>query len=116
MMKYSTKLSDAMHILTLIALNPYDKLSSDSIAESLHTNAGFVRQIMSILRNGGIITTIAGHPKPHLTRSPKEITLFDVYKLIEKDKPLPHLNANTNPECGVDINIQYALQEYYDDV
>ena len=39
-MKYSTKVSDAVHILAFIVLNPKGSLSSDSIAESLHTNPG----------------------------------------------------------------------------
>ena len=46
-MKYSTKVSDAVHILAFIVLNPRGSLSSDSIAESLHTNPGCVRQLMS---------------------------------------------------------------------
>ena len=41
-MKYSTRLSDAVHILAFIALNPNGSLSSSSIAESIHTNPGCV--------------------------------------------------------------------------
>ena len=35
---------------------------------------------------------------------------------IEGNKPLLHLDTHTNPECGIGINIQYSLQEYYDAV
>ena len=38
LMKYSTKLSDAVHILAFIVLNPNGSLTSDSIAKSVHTN------------------------------------------------------------------------------
>ena len=37
-MKYSTKLSDAVHVMVLIAINQEKSLSSASIAESVHTN------------------------------------------------------------------------------
>ena len=37
-MKYSTKVSDAVHILAFIQLNPTGSLSSSSIAESIRTN------------------------------------------------------------------------------
>ena len=37
LMKYSTKLSDAVHILAFIVLNPNGSLTSDSIAKSVHT-------------------------------------------------------------------------------
>ena len=48
-MKYSNKLSDAVHVLVLIELNPLDSLSSNAMAVSIHTNAGFIRQLMGAL-------------------------------------------------------------------
>ena len=50
-MKYSTKLSDAVHVMVLIAINQEKSLSSASIAESVHTNPGFVRQLMLKLKD-----------------------------------------------------------------
>lgn len=32
---------------------------------------------------------------------------------MEKEKPLLHLDTHTNPECGVSINIQLALADFY---
>ena len=32
------------------------------------------------------------------------------------DKPLLHLDTHTNPECGVGINIQLALQDFYREI
>lgn len=115
-MKYSTRLSDAVHILSWIELNPIDNLSSQSIATSLYTNPSFVRQIMKQLKDASLIISVSGHAKPRLAKHPSEITLLDVYKAVEKDKPLLHLNTHTNPECGVGIHIQLALQEYYDEI
>ena len=46
----------------------------------------------------------------------EEITLLDIYKAVEGNKPLLHLDTHTNPECGVGINIQLALQEYYNEI
>ena len=115
-MKYSTKLSDSVHTLVLIALNPLDDLSSNAIANSIHTNPGYIRQIMSLLRKSGLIISTTGHAKPTLAKEPRHITLFDIYLAIEGNKPLLHLDTYTNPECGIGINIQYSLQEYYDAV
>lgn len=115
-MKYSTRLSDAVHVLALIALNPLGSLSSAAIAESVSTNPGFVRQLMMALRKAGLIASTTGHAKPTLTRVPSEITLLDIYRAVEGEKPLLHLDTHTNPECGVGMNIQHALREYYDEV
>ena len=113
-MKYSTKLSDAVHIMAFIALNPTGSLSSDKIAESVKTNPGCVRQLMSALRRYGLIVSVKGHPRPALARDPDEINLLDIYKAVEGEKPLLHLDTHINPECGVGVNIQLALQDYYE--
>lgn len=115
-MKYSTRLSDAVHILAFIALNPNGSLSSSSIAESIHTNPGCVRQLMSDLRRAGLISSVKGHPRPALTRIPALITLLDVYRAVEGEKPLLHLDTHTNPECGVGIYIQLSLQDFFDQI
>lgn len=115
-MKYSSKLSDAVHILVLIALNPLESLSSSAMAVSIHTNAGFIRQLMGAMKKSGLIASVHGHAKPTLTREPSEISLLDVYRAVEGEKPLLHLDTHTNPECGVGMNIQYSLQDYYDEV
>ncbi|MDO4649656.1 MAG: Rrf2 family transcriptional regulator [Eubacteriales bacterium] len=115
-MRYSTKLSDAAHILVLIALNPYDELTSQQIARSIATNPGFVRQIMSMLRKSGLIVSITGHAKPALSRPASEISLLDIYRAVEGDKPLLHLDIDTNPDCGVGIGIQSALKDYYAEI
>ena len=111
-MKYSTRLSDAVHILAFIALNPNGSLSSSSIAESIHTNPGCVRQLMSALRRAGLISSVKGHPRPALTRIPALITLLDVYRAVEGEKPLLHLDTHTNPECGAGIYIQLSLRDF----
>lgn len=36
--------------------------------------------------------------------------------MITGRRPLLHLDTHTNPECGVGMNIQLALKDYYDDV
>lgn len=42
--------------------------------------------------------------------------MLDVYHAVEGDKPLLHLDIHTNPACGVGVNIQYAIGDYYEDV
>ena len=59
-MKYSTKLSDTVHVMVLIAINQEKSLSSASIAESVHTNPGFVRQLMIKLKKAGLVETKEG--------------------------------------------------------
>ena len=115
-MKYPTKLSDAVHVLTFLALHPGAALTSKRIAESVKTNPAYIRQMMSALRKGGLLTSVKGHPCPALTRGPDNISLLDVYRAIEGDKPILHQDTHTNPDCGVGVNIQLALRDYYDEI
>ena len=89
-MKYSTRLSDAVHILAFIALYPNCDLTSNKLAESIQTNPAYVRQLMSALRKGGLLVSVKGHPRPALAREPEKITLLDAYRAVEGNKPLLH--------------------------
>lgn len=115
-MKYSTRLSDAVHLLLFIHLNPGADLSSAAIAASIHTNPACVRQMMSRLREAGLLCSTQGRARPSLARDIGEITLLDVYRAVEGRKPLLHLDTHTNPECGLGLCIQGALQTYFDRV
>ena len=112
-MKYPTRLSDAVHILAFIALHPDCGLTSDKLAESIQTNPAYVRQLMSALRKGGLLISVKGHPRPSLAREPEQITLLDAYQAVEGDKPLLHQDIHTNPACGVGVNIQLVLRDFY---
>lgn len=116
-MKYSHRLSDAVHILTYIgAANIVeDDLSSRAIAGSINSNPSLVRRLMSSLKNAGLITSEPGRAAVALTRSTKEITLLDVYKAID-ETDLFHVDEETNQKCPIGANIQSALHKAYDEV
>lgn len=115
-MKYSTRLSDAVHLLLFVQLNPGQSLSSEAIAKSICTNPSYVRQMMAKLKAAGLLHSNRGQAKPSLSREAGQITLLDVYRAVEGEKPLLHLDTHTNPNCGVGVHIQYALQTYFDRV
>ena len=115
-MKYSTKLSDTLHILVFLSLVTDQRLTSARIAESVKTNPAYIRQLMSALKAAGIISNTQGQANASLLRSPDEITMLDVYHAVEGNKPLLHLDVDTNPKCGVGINIQLAIADFYRDV
>ena len=68
-MAYSTKLSDALHVLVFIETEREGNLSSDAIAHSLKCNPASVRQLMGRLRRAGIISCVTGLAWPGLTRA-----------------------------------------------
>lgn len=113
-MRYSTQLSDAIHILAYIAVfSPSDDVSSEILAASIETNPTNVRKIMGKLRDHGLIHTISGRPKPTLSRPVNEITLYDVFISVQGDTRLIEVDSHTNPRCIIGANIQQALDKEY---
>lgn len=115
-MKYSTKLSDALHILAFLSLGADQPVSSTRIAESVKTNPAYIRQLMAALKNAGLISNTRGQANAALTRAPEAITILEVYRAVEGEKPLLHWDVDTNPACGVGIYIQHSIADCYQEI
>ncbi|QNQ82212.1 Rrf2 family transcriptional regulator [Lactobacillus sp. PV037] len=115
-MKYSYKLSDAIHLLSYLEIYKDGDLSSKAIARSIESNPTLVRQLMSDLRNAGIIATQKGKAGAKLLKSPKDINIYDIYCAINMDHNLLHVDPKTNPACVVGSNIQDTLNESYQEI
>ena len=100
-MKYSTKLSDTIHLLIFLYLGEGQKMTSAKIAGSVKTNPAYIRQLMAVLKNASLISNTQGQANACLTKPADEITMLDIYRAVEGEKPLLHLDIDTNPECGV---------------
>ncbi|AKP67866.1 Rrf2 family transcriptional regulator [Companilactobacillus ginsenosidimutans] len=113
-MKYSHKLSDAVHILSYIDIfSNGEDLSSKAIAGSLESNPSLVRRLMSALSKAGLLDTQSGTVAPKLARPASEISLLDIYKAIDDDHNLLHIDEKTNIDCPVGRNIQDTLDSAY---
>ncbi|WP_048000771.1 Rrf2 family transcriptional regulator [Lactiplantibacillus herbarum] len=115
-MKYSHKLSDAMHILAYVDIYHAGDLSSAAIAGSIESNPSLIRRLMSRLTQAGLLTTQPGKVAPKLARAATEITLLDVYQALDEETTLLHVDEKTNPKCIVGGNIQDTLNVAYQTV
>ena len=115
-MKYSRKLSDTIHTLAFICLGEKAHLTSAKIAESVKTNPAYIRQLMSSLKNAGLISNTQGQANASLTKPAEQITMLEIYRAVEGEKPLLHLDIDTNPECGVGIYVQLAIGDFYKEI
>lgn len=116
MMKYSHRLSDAVHILAFILIYQGGDLSSNAIASSIEANPSMVRRLMARLSKSGLLISRPGLVAPKLGRPAEEITLLDIYRSIEDNQILLHVDQKTNPLCIVGGNIQATLNGVYDEV
>lgn len=115
-MKYSHKLSDAVHILAYLDIYQGNDLSSRAIAASIESNPSVVRSLASDLRKAGLIDSRQGVAGAELAKKPAEISLYDVFMAIDADHNLLHIDPKTNPQCVVGGNIQAVLTKSYQQV
>lgn len=115
-MKYSHKLSDAIHILAYVEICQDDDLSSQAIAGSIESNPSLVRRLMSLLAKSGLLMTKQGTIAPKLAKPANEITILDVFQALDTQQRLLHVDEKTNPQCIIGGNIQSTLNEAYEKV
>lgn len=115
-MKFSHKLSDALHLLSYIVICHDGDLSSRRIASSIRTNPSTVRSLMTDLRKAGLLKTQQGSAEPELAKDPKDISMYDVFRAVDMEHNLLHVDKDTEPRCIVGGNIQDILADAYAEV
>lgn len=95
--KLSVKVDYACRVLAQLARHYGDERLAhiEELAKIEAVPANYLVQILSELRNGGLITSRRGKQGGYiLARAPDKITLFDIVKLIEGD----HLELGGNAD------------------
>lgn len=112
-MQISTKFTIAIHILAAVEyFGKTQKVTSDLLAASIGSNPVIIRNIMSDLKTAGLIETKRGPGGITITKPLGQITFYDVYEAVEKNKEeLFHFHDNPNPNCPVGRNIHTALDD-----
>lgn len=115
-MKYSHKLSDAVHILAYVDIYADGDLSSRAIAASIEANQSMVRAMISKLSKAGLLNSRPGKAGLTLAKETANISLLDIYRAIEDHQNFLHVDEKTNPACIVGGNIQEVLNETYQQI
>ena len=103
-MKRNSRLSLALHALGHMAADPDYPRTSVEIAEHNATHPAFVRRVLGLLKEGGLLRSEKGHSGGwFLSRSPDEITLADVYLALGERFMRPEPTGDENPiTCAIE--------------
>lgn len=112
-----TKFSVALHILTMISESK-EILSSQALATSVGTNASYIRKVIVLLKNSGLIISHQGKSGYQLAKKSKEMTLLEIYYATQEvDKiNLFEIHRNANSECPVGKHIKGAMSPIFSSV
>ena len=111
MASVNTQFSIAVHVLAAIA--HYERaFTSEILAGSVNANPVFVKRILVKLSKAELVTSTVGKSGGYaLARSPKSISLFDIYSAVNP----PHAFAiHAYPEskgCVVSCNIKEVMSD-----
>jgi Rrf2 family protein len=109
----NTRYATALHILTLLSMQPGELLPSEYIAGSINVNAAVVRKELSNLRCFGLVESKEGKGGGSTLAKPaEEILLSDIYKAVRQASLLGRSN-DPNPACPVGKQINAHLEVLY---
>ena len=114
-MQISSRLTIAVHLLTLVALDKSDvPMTSDKIAGSVGVNPVIIRKTLSQLKKAGLIDVSRGRGGITILKTLCDIKLYDVYLAVEslgESQKLFSFHDNPNPNCPIGRNIHGALDD-----
>lgn len=113
-MQISSRFTIALHIFACVdTFKGTHKLTSDFLSQSINVNPVIIRNILTQLKNAGLITVARGTGGVDATRALSEISFYDVYLAIEpvENGDLFHFHESPNPNCPVGRNIHTLLDQ-----
>jgi Rrf2 family protein len=111
-MARATRFSVAVHALALVEHFGAEPLTSDAIAESVGTNASFVRRVLAMLGHAGLVKSSAGVAGARLARPAAKITLLDIYRAVDmEDEHRLAIHEGPDRRCVIGRHIQGALDK-----
>ena len=104
-MKISSKGKNSVAAVVYIAENSYKTkpITATAISNTLEISRSYLEQILSILKNSGILKSVKGSVGGFiLAKPPEEISLYDILSktelcLTEKNEPL-YINENSEAD------------------
>ncbi len=107
----SVQFTVAAHIMATLGFHHAKKqIPSATLAEGVNADPTFVRKSLSKLSKAGLISTTRGkNGASRLTRSPKQITLLDIYRASAAPPTFAIHSYPVEKRCPISCNIKGCM-------
>jgi Rrf2 family protein len=108
----SVQFTVAAHIMAALGYKHGEEISSATLAESVNADPTFVRKSLSKLSKAGLIVTKRGKSGASvLARSPRQITLLDIYRASAAPPAFAIHTYSVEKRCPVSCHLKECMSE-----
>jgi Rrf2 family protein len=105
----SARFAMAVHVLARLA-HDGGGLSSEALADSVNTEAAFLRRVLRSLREAGLLSASEGKGGGYRLRRPaRRITLAEVYSALEPNGPLAQSPSEPSARCPIGAGMRSSF-------
>ena len=106
----SVQFTVAAHIMAALGYKHGEEISSAILAESVNANPTFVRKSLSKLSKAGLVVTKRGKSGASmLSRSPRQITLLDIYRASAAPPAFAIHSYPVEKRCPVSCHLKECM-------
>jgi len=108
----SVQFTVAAHIMAALGYKHGEEISSGTLAESVNADPTFVRKSLSKLSKAGLVMTKRGKSGASmLSRSPRQITLLDIYRASAAPPAFAIHSYPVEKRCPVSCHLKECMSE-----
>src|SRR5882757_5627060 len=108
----SVQFTVAAHIMAALGYRHGEEISSATLAESVNADPTFVRKSLSKLSKAGLVVTKRGKSGASvLSRSPRQITLLDIYRASAAPPTFAIHTYSVEKRCPVSCHLKDCMSE-----
>ena len=106
----SVQFAVAAHIMAALGYFPGEEISSTILADSVNADPTFVRKSLSKLSKAGLVVTKRGKSGASmLSRSPRQITLLDIYRASAAPPAFAIHSYPVEKRCPVSCHLKECM-------
>ncbi len=108
----SVQFAVAAHLMAALGYRHGEEISSATLAESVNADPTFVRKSLSKLSKAGLVVTKRGKSGASmLSRSPRQITLLDIYRASAAPPTFAIHSYPVEKRCPVSCHLKECMSE-----
>ena len=107
-----TRFPVSIHIMTVLGFHQPELVNSEQLAKGIKTNPSFIRKLVASLSAAGLVESVRGKMGGvKLVKSPKEITLDQIYRAVGDGSLMAIPDKTPQASCKISCSMGMILSK-----